>query len=240
MDSNASLPPTKIEAYVYHPLPDDFVRFVEVFSDSTDAPLRCRIFPANLNDAPPYEALSYVWGPQEPLYDLQCSDISAVLRIGPNLHNALLHLRFHPTMNPNPRLLWVDLICINQHDARERASQVLLMRSIYRRCRQALVWLGQEDQNTRDAFECARYINENALGRRETSWESLAQFRSPPVTFANLKDSLRSLAQLTYRPWFERAWTFQEVVLPSTVSLICGNESMPLECLETCVEPATR
>jgi Heterokaryon incompatibility protein (HET) len=241
MDSNATLLPTAIEAYVYYPLPDGCVRFVEVFSDSTNAPLRCRIFISYLNDrAPPYEALSYVWGPQQPLYDLQCSDVSArVLRIGPNLHNALLHLRFHPTINSNPRLLWIDRICINQDDTKERASQVLLMRSIYRRCRQALVWLGKEDQNTKDAFECARYIHENALGRRETPWKSLAQFRSPPVSFANLKDSLRSLAQLTYRPWFERAWTFQEVVLPSTVSLVCGNESLPLECLEACVGTVT-
>jgi Heterokaryon incompatibility protein (HET) len=138
----------------------------------------------------------YVWGQREPLYNLQYSDVSpSVLRIGPNLHNALLHLRFHPTMNTGPRLLWVDRVCINQDDVKERASQVLFMHFIYRRCREALVWLGQEDQNTKDAFESARYIHENALGRGETPWKSLAQFRSPPASFANLTDSLRSLAQ---------------------------------------------
>jgi Heterokaryon incompatibility protein (HET) len=141
-------------------------------------------------------------------------------------------------MNRHPRLLLVDRICINQDDVKERASQVLLMRSIHRRCREALVWLGQEDQKTKDAFEYALYIHENAFGRRETPWKILAQFRSPPVSFANLGDSLRSSAQLTYRPWFERAWTFQEVILPAKISLVCGNNSMPLECLARVLRPS--
>lgn len=238
MELNATLLSTVVEAYVYHPLTKGCVRFLELFSDTTDALLRCRIFTSYLNHAQSYEALSYVWGQQEPLYNLQCSDVSnSVLRIGLNLHNALLHLRFHPTVNPSSRLLWVDRICINQDDDKERASQVLFMRFIYRRCRRVLVWLGQEDQYTKDALECARYIHENALGRRETPWQITAQFKSPSVSFANLSDSFRSLVHLTYRPWFERAWTFQEVILPSTVSLVCGNNSMPLKCLESCDGP---
>ena len=100
------------------------------------------------------------------------------------------------------------------------------------------MWLGQEDQNTKDVFECARYIHENALGRREMPWKSLALFRSPLVSFANLSDSLTSLTHLTYTHWFERAWTFQEVILLSTVSLVCGDNSMPLEYLESCVDAA--
>lgn len=241
MESNASLLPTEIDTYVYHPLAEGHMRLVKFFCDTTDAPLRCRIFTSRLEHALllPFEALSYVWGHQEPLYDLLCNDVkTGVLRIGPNLHNALLHLRFLPSMNIHPRLLWIDRICINQDDAKERASQVLLMGSIYRGCRQTLVWLGREDPNTKEAFECARYIHENNLGSRETPWETLAQFRSPAVSFASLSDSLIYLAKLTRRPWFERAWTFQEVVLPSTVSLVCGNTSMPMEYLETCIEPA--
>ncbi len=231
----------EVDAYVYHPLPEDCIRLVEVLCDTTDAPLQCRIFTFRLENALrlPFEALSYVWGPQEPLYDLICNDVKTrVLRIGPNLHNALLHLRFLPSMNIHPRLLWVDRICINQSDAEERASQVLLMGSIYRGSRQTLVWLGRDDPDTKVAFDCARYIHENSLGRAETPWERIAQFRSPAVSFVSLSDSLRYLAKITYRPWFERAWTFQEVILPSTVSLVCGNTSMPMEYLETCRDTA--
>ena len=236
MTSHTRSIPAEIDGYVYQPLADGYIRLVELFSDTVDAPLQCRIFPCCLMDTPlvPFEALSYVWGPQEPLYDLLCGDVKPrVLRVGPNLRDALLHLRFHPSINTNPRVLWIDRICINQDDIEERASQVQLMHAIYRRCRQALVWLGMDESHTEEAFECARFIHKNGFGRG-TPLESLALFRSPAVSFADLRNYLGLLAKLTHRPWFERAWTFQEVVLPSTVSLVCGKSSLPLEWLEAC------
>ena len=241
MTSNTRLLPAEMEDYVYQPLANGYIRLVEVFSDTINAPLRCEIFQCSLNDATSlnYEALSYVWGPQEPLYDLLCGKVEPrMLRIGPNLHDALLHLRFHPSVNTNPRVLWVDRICINQDDIEERASQVQLMHAIYRGCQQALVWLGMDDSNTEEAFECARFIHQNCFGWN-TPWESLALFRSPAVSFADLGNCLSLLAKLTYRPWFERAWTFQEVILPSTVLLVCGKSSMALKCLEASTLPAS-
>ena len=173
-------------------------------------------------------------------HDLLCADVKPrMLRIGPNLRDALLHLRFHPSAHTNPRVLWVDRICINQDDIEERASQVQLMHSIYRGCQQALVWLGMDDPNTEEAFECARFIHKNGFDEG-TPLESLALFRSPAVSFPDLRNYLSLLAKLTHRPWFERAWTFQEAILPSTVLLVCGKSSMALECLEASWSPAFR
>lgn len=60
MDLKKAIKSTVTSApYVYDPLPDGCVRFVEVFSDIFDAPLRCRIFISSFADAPLYEALSY-------------------------------------------------------------------------------------------------------------------------------------------------------------------------------------
>ena len=233
----------KHDTYRHLPLAQGHARFLELLHDAPNTPLRCRIITCHLGDAPPYEALSYVWGRQEPLYNLQCSDASvdddttSILRMGPNLHMVPLRLRMPPTVDSAPKLLWIDRICINQDDAEERASQVWAMRFIYRRCEQTLVWLGEEDWDTKDAFDCARYIYDNDLGHRETPVERLQGFRSPPVSFVKLGNALRALVTLTYRPWFERAWTFQEAVLPSTVSLVCGGNRMHFECLESCIEP---
>ena len=180
----------EIDAYVYEPLSDGSIRLLELFSGTVDAPLQCRIFPCHLDCAllAYFEALSYVWGPQEPLYDLLCADVKLrVLRIGPNLRDALLHLRFHPSVHTNPRVLWVDRICINQDDIEERAPQVQLMHSIYRGCQQALVWLGMDDPNTEEAFECARFIHKNGFDE-DTPLESLALFRSPAVSFPDLRN----------------------------------------------------
>ena len=125
MTSHTRVIPEEIDAYIYQPLAHGHIRLVELSSDTFDAPLQCRIFPCRLDDVSlvSFEAVSYVCGPQEPLYDLLCDDVKPrVLRVGPNLRDALLHLRFHPKISANPRVLWVDRICINQDDIKERAS----------------------------------------------------------------------------------------------------------------------
>jgi hypothetical protein len=40
--------------------------------------------------------------------------------------------------------LWVNAICINQDDVRERNDQVSLMDDIYGKAQQKLVWLGPD------------------------------------------------------------------------------------------------
>jgi hypothetical protein len=61
---------------------------------------------------PLYEALSYVWGPQESPGILQIEgDNSGVLAIGPNLHDALTRLR--PSPGHDARVHWVDQVCMN-------------------------------------------------------------------------------------------------------------------------------
>lgn len=41
------------------------------------------------------------------------------------------------------RILWVDAICINQKDFNERGHQVGIMRDIYSKAPQVLIWLGE-------------------------------------------------------------------------------------------------
>ena len=62
MTSDTRILLAQIDAYVYQPLADGYIRLVEVLSDTIDAPIQCRIFQCSLGDAPSlsYEALSYV------------------------------------------------------------------------------------------------------------------------------------------------------------------------------------
>jgi hypothetical protein len=43
-------------------------------------------------------------------------------------------------------------ICINQQDVLEKNFQVQLMREIYERTRKVQVWLGTEDEDSKQAF----------------------------------------------------------------------------------------
>lgn len=88
-------------------------------------------------DVPKYEALSYVWGKEDLVdtaYISPSSDQAAAeakdttqLPLTENLSLALHRLR-HPS---RPRTMWIDALCINQHDTHERNTQVRHMNTIY-------------------------------------------------------------------------------------------------------------
>jgi hypothetical protein len=92
---------------------------------------------ADLDDRPTFHALSYVWGiksliPKDIEYDRH------ILEVTNNCHDALLHLR----KRYGRLIVWIDAVCINQGDDREKERQILLMCQIYANSTQVLIWLG--------------------------------------------------------------------------------------------------
>lgn len=89
-----------------------------------------------LQDRPAYKALSYTWGSLEFSHEILVNGIP--FRLTANLDSALRHIR-----SENESLdVWIDLICINQEDLMEKASQVSLMGEIFRLTNEVLIWLG--------------------------------------------------------------------------------------------------
>ena len=62
------------------------------------------------------------------------------LAIGLNPDGALRQLR----RSYSGRLLWVDALCINKEDVKERSQQVELMGKTYLSVERVVVWLGTE------------------------------------------------------------------------------------------------
>ncbi|KAL8369744.1 hypothetical protein RB595_000196 [Gaeumannomyces hyphopodioides] len=85
----------------------------------------------------PYEALSYVWGRKSDPPDQIVID-GAPRDVTENLHAALRRLR----RENQPRVLWVDAVCINQDDIPERNHQVRLMSRLYAGATRVIAWLG--------------------------------------------------------------------------------------------------
>lgn len=68
-----------------------------------------------------FEALSYAWSSAaDPVNILVGQSGYDTLSVTKNLAEALLHLRYED----NAHHLWIDAICVNQRDLRERSSQV--------------------------------------------------------------------------------------------------------------------
>lgn len=102
-----------------------------------------------IDNCPEYEALSYTWGsPDDKKFAVSCNGHRLIaLR---NLSNALHALR----LPDRRRIIWIDAVCINQSDDKEKGFQVAMMQDIYSRARRTVVWLGLHDEsNFAPAFD---------------------------------------------------------------------------------------
>ncbi|KAK8065524.1 hypothetical protein PG997_012271 [Apiospora hydei] len=127
---------------VYEPLDSskDEIRLLRILpSASHTAPLELQLDVVSLKSGGSnFQALSYTWEtPSESGFRgiTLCGRPHSVTA---NLHAALRRLRQKTTS----RVMWIDAICINQDDLEERAIQVTLMKEVYSKAREALIWLG--------------------------------------------------------------------------------------------------
>jgi heterokaryon incompatibility protein (HET) len=211
-------------------------------SSTTDDTVVCRLVKYSLAGIfDKYYALSYVWG------DAQITEEILVngekLPVTKNLAAFLRHSRGPQTTVP----LWVDAICINQSDITERNSQVLLMGQIYRGAALVLSWLGPEGDNSSLAIELVKLMDEEITkSKRNPSHESgtavewleaFAKMKSCKEYSGrdnlNPNDVWNALASLLKRPYWDRAWIQQEVVLAKKVLLICGGSIFNLDALHS-------
>ena len=87
----------------------------------------------------PYKALSYAWKNSDLGEDVPIFINGKSIMISENLYTALRRLRHLR----DPLEIWIDSLCINQKDERERTHQVSLMRDIYGNSEEVVIWLGE-------------------------------------------------------------------------------------------------
>src|SRR5207253_11117573 len=124
--------------YLYSPLSQpDSIRLLQLLPRKEDSKnLQCKLFEYSLrnsdNSSHLYEALSYVWGSENKPRSIIIDDQS--LSITQNLYALLLRLQNHSLS----RVIWVDAVCINQIDEKEKEFQIPLMAEIYAKASRVL------------------------------------------------------------------------------------------------------
>lgn len=207
--------------YEYKPLLQDETRILVLLPGERDEAIQCRLLPLSVQ-APTvsYEALSYNWGNTKASKEIriQCikrrgqkrslRDFVRAKRFIPaNLHSALLHLRD----SSYPINLWVDNLCINMNDSRERAHQVSKMAQIYRKATNVCVWLGESDESSKLALEfIPKILNLSSLDN-ELEEESKLKY-------------WKALRDLMARKWFSRRWIVQEIAVAKSSTIHCGDD----------------
>ena len=158
----------------------------------------------NLVNPPQYEALSYVWGSGQDLKTIYIGgDKQFSLQVTQNLESSLRHLRH----SDNNRVLWVDAICINQSDNNERNEEVFHMRDIYACASRVIIWLGAK-------FECCTSPDNEEHGKRVMSYIQETSISEKAFDqLENPGEISSALAWLYHRPWFQRVWILQELIM---------------------------
>jgi hypothetical protein len=167
-------------------------------------------------------------GTSKPLNISFDGEVFAVIE---NVHAALEYLR----NEDEDRTLWIDAVCINQDDPKERGHQVQQMESIYEYARQVIVWLGTAATGTDFLFDSIRALERQALGHACNDWSSAdTKWQSLLVTamLDQVHDGRKRLRlyscfdELLRRDWFQRVCVLQEVAKARAAKVVCGSRSV--------------
>lgn len=185
----------------YHPL-DETVNEIRLLqlspSNSISSPFSCDIICTSQHEAPPYSALSYVWGSPTSTHPItihqshvtcgldasldalriDASESCETVQVTRNLEAALRHL---VASLDGEMFLWVDALCIDQSNNGEKASQVARMTEIFRRAERVFVWLGDAEEGSDEVVEVLEEIGEEAakLEAEEGVYQLLRKSREP-------------------------------------------------------------
>ena len=203
--------------YHYQALSDREIRVLDLAAGDASSALCCTIRHGSLDALPPYEALSYTWGIPDKTEKIACH--GGDIDITYDLKSALLRLR-DPVQT---RTLWIDQICINQQDTLERNQQVRLMGEVYPQASGVLVWIGEEDEDTRVGLAALPDLLKALPVDRGNRVISHSDIINKFGLLVYNSGSWNALGGLFARPWFRRVWVIQEAALAKLATVQCGS-----------------
>lgn len=143
------------DVYVYKSLQHtDSIRLLHLHPHhNSDASLNGELADVRLSDTVEFKALPYVWGQQQSQPHSLLLD-GAHFLVSETLSAALRVFRRADRL----MTLWIDAICINQKNKKERSCQVAQMSAIYQSAAKVIVRLGKSTDETRESLLLLRDI----------------------------------------------------------------------------------
>ncbi|ERF73204.1 hypothetical protein EPUS_03045 [Endocarpon pusillum Z07020] len=200
-------------------------------ASSSAHPLRIRLQTYQVDHLPFYHAISYCWGDGPADRECRCDDDTSAgsLWLSDNLWQALKQIRRIDADVP----LWADQLCIDQHNEEEKTHQVQLMRRVFGRASQVIVWLGVADAQTALAFDLIDNVAKQVVDQVKklgNNWKRNIRTEYYPLEISPADSPEWSAFRgLFSRPWFSRLWVFQEVVLSQEARIVCGQFSTSIQ-----------
>lgn len=221
------------------------IRLLRVALGAWDDQVSCTKHYVDLDERPEYIALSYTWGDPNDQVDILLDGRRH--RATRNLFTALRRFRklcaegrahdgfTFSSSAGETTYIWVDALCINQADDREKEREIPRMRDVYTLCSRVYVWLGENDDSWEDDAKTKAMLEDM---ERWLASCSFGRDIPPDVVAIGMADSLpmRQEAEdhfgdrtamfldlwceLGRRDWFWRVWVIQEVALPEAEPIL--------------------
>ena len=187
------------------------IRLLHIEADH-DGHTQCHLKRHKLDSLPPYRALSYMWGPDQPLTIINVE--GCAFQIRQNLYAFLeLYKRRHLS-----EYIWIDQLCINQHDLMERNSQVQLMGEIYSKAQEVLIWLNPPQYH----------------------WETFRDWSRKLCRIGDACDSCKRIFGFGYNDYWSRMWIIQEVLMAKKLTVYYGVDILDWQHISQLVWAETR
>lgn len=222
--------------------PKSQVRLLRLPPGKDNDDIICELEVYELDEAPPYHAISYTWGtPHQPKTILIDGKRLVVYR---NCHYALWQARIHRDVDA---LVWIDRISINQSDITEKECQVRRISEIFNKATSTLACIGPHDDSSLLIIEQLITMNETkhavaaptghcagcAHQKRDVRIRSgdpghgLHVWREglDADVAAQLQTALEIVDQ---RPYWSRVWILPEIAMSETVHILCGHDMVAL------------
>ncbi|KAF5667679.1 heterokaryon incompatibility protein [Fusarium circinatum] len=202
-----------IDLFHYEPFDLESAGFrLVVLEKGSQSQVQCRLYQSHLDDINFYEALSYAWEGQDKPHEIIVD--GKYLSITASLNDALFHLR----RPDEDRVLWIDALCINQNNIKERGHQVSRMGEIYKKAEKVVIWLGYLSGSS-IMFQSAvhmfgRNLPSNAFRewpRDDNRWKDQWKLIEAYLGSSSHDELAEALQSLLGKPWFSRVWILQEV-----------------------------
>ncbi len=196
--------PVKMRLFLYpHLETPTTIRILIIHPGDSSLPIACSLNHADLSSAPIYEAISYTWGSDADLETIICGLRGESLHVTRNCVSVLRRLR----LEGEPRIVWIDAICIDQANIEERNAQVAIMGQIYETAYRVIADLGDTDEESDLALDAI------TRGATYAEWNPSA---------SEIFHVSNAILRLWSRPWFSRVWVLQEVYRARDVQVLCG------------------
>ncbi|KAK4500386.1 hypothetical protein PRZ48_008575 [Zasmidium cellare] len=196
--------------------PSKQIRLLKYLPSVDDDEIDLEISTHSLENAPDYQAISYTWGE----IDLTPVTVnSQTLDVRRNCHYALWQVRLHYSSD----YIWIDSICIDQSNLREKGIQVSIMFEIYSRASRVLACVGPHENNSKLFLQ----LNEPHVDLARRDMNAYQSFSVADYHF-------------TFRPNFRRLWVVQELFAArKRLEILCGADrfSWTQVCLMRSYDP---